>query len=133
MSVLKHMCPKCDYYMVLTPVTTETDEGEAQRNDLQRCCYNCGHMEKEKPGLVMETVIQEQASDSYRLFINEFTKEDPRLPHVKNLKCPNQECRSNQAGSGVQSDVIYIKYDTANMKFLYICTHCDTQWRSRNN
>ena len=132
MSVLKNMCPKCDYYMVLAPVSTDTDEGKQQREDLQRYCRNCDYMEKEKPGLVMEVVIQEQASDSYRLFMNEFTKEDPRLPHVKNLKCPNGACASNQAGSGVQSDVIYIKYDTANMKFLYICTHCDTQWRSRS-
>ena len=132
MSVLKHMCPKCDYYMPLKQVQEENNEGVVN-TDLQRVCRNCGEIELEKPGLVMETIIQEQASDSYRLFMNEFTKEDPRLPHVKNLKCPNQECPTRQPNSTVENDVIYIKYDTMNMKFLYICTHCDTQWRSRNN
>ena len=27
--------------------------------------------------------------------------------------------------------LIYLKYDAVNMKFLYICNVCDTQWRSK--
>jgi len=86
-------------------------------------------VEPEKKGLVMETVIQGQASESYNVFLNEYTKEDPRLPHVKNLQCPNVDCPSRVGKE--ESDVIYIKYDTINMKFLYICTKCNTNWRSR--
>ena len=121
MSLLDHMCPKCDYYM---PLARVDEEAQFIRN-----CRNCGHYEAEKPGLVMETVIQEKASESFRVALNEFTKDDPRLPHVKNLKCPTDKCPSRSAG--VESDIIYIKYDAQNLKFLYICTHCNTQWRSR--
>ena len=126
MSLLNHMCPKCEYYMLLVQDPDTTTQGS---NVLLRSCRNCGHVEPEKKGLVMETIIQGQASESYNVFLNEYTKEDPRLPHVKNLQCPNVDCAS-RAGKE-ESDVIYIKYDTINMKFLYICTKCNTNWRSR--
>ena len=126
MSLLDHMCPKCDYYMPLMEGTNEM----TGTKDLIRSCRNCGHAKDEQKGLVMETVVQEKASDAYRVYLNEFTKQDPRLPHIKTLKCPNESCPSRSAKA--ESDVIYIKYDTANMKYLYICTNCDTQWRSRS-
>ena len=136
MTLLNHMCPKCDYYMAHTE--GKTGEGEEALPDLVRSCRNCGHTKNEEKGLVMETVIQEKASDAYRVYLNEFTKEDPRLPHIKTLKCPSATCPSRT--KGVESDVIYIKYDTVNMKYLYLCTvvdpeskaPCNTQWRSRS-
>lgn len=128
MTVQNHMCPKCDYYMSLKD--SSAVPGEPRVWDLIRYCQNCGHTKDEEKGLVMETVIQEKASDAYRVFLNEFTKDDPRLPHIKTLKCPNKSCSSR--ASGGESDVIYIKYDTVNMKYLYICTKCDVQWRSRS-
>ena len=130
MSLLDHMCPKCDYYMPLQE--GQTGDGEDVTPDLIRMCRNCGHSKEESKGLVMETVIQEKASDAYKVYLNEFTKDDPRLPHIKTLKCPNANCASRT--SGAESDVIYIKYDMINMKYLYICTveGCNTQWRSRS-
>ena len=127
MSLLDHMCPKCDYYM---PLTQDPEASSQLSGVLIRACRNCGHREQEKKGLVMESVIQGQASESYSVFLNEFTKEDPRLPHVKNLQCPNQACGSRTGQA--EPDVIYIKHDSANMKYLYICTVCDTNWRSRS-
>ncbi len=129
------MCPKCDYYMPLGEGNLDAElEGDdkAKAKDLIRYCRNCGHNQEEKKGLVMETIIQEKASDAYRVFLNEFTKQDPRLPHSKTLKCPNKSCPS--VTGGAESDVIYIKYDPVNLKFLYICnvTGCGTQWRSRS-
>lgn len=133
MSLLDHMCPKCDYYMPLVNVqeTVEDEEGnEVTERKVKRVCRACGHQEDEKKGLVMETAIQQNASESYRVFVNEYTKTDPRLPHTDTLKCPNDSCPSRTGQA--KSDVIYIKYDPANMKFLYICNVCDTQWKSRS-
>ena len=128
MTLLDHMCPKCEYYMPLNEGTNSEDGAK----DLVRNCRNCGHTKNENKGLVMETVVQEKASDTYRIYLNEFTKQDPRLPHIKTLKCPNQECDSRKGGA--ESDVIYIKYDSVHMKYLYICNvkGCNTQWRSRS-
>jgi DNA-directed RNA polymerase subunit M/transcription elongation factor TFIIS len=29
-------------------------------------------------------------------------------------------------------EVIYIRYDDINMKYVYLCVHCDTTWRTDN-
>ena len=95
-------------------------------------CTTCG-IEKQQQGgcLLVETLIQEKSSEGYRILMNEFTRQDPTLPHVHNIKCPNGACASNT--SGVEKDVIYIKYDPVNMKYLYLCNvpGCNTTWRSR--
>ena len=96
--------------------------------DLLRVCRNCGYKQAEQKGLVMETIIQEKASEAYYVFINKFTREDPRLPHLTTIPCPNEECDTKR---GVPTDTIYIKYDPINMKYLYICNVCETHWRSR--
>ena len=112
-------CKTCKYYMYLN-----------QENDtLRRVCRNCGFQEEEKGGLVLEIDLKEKTSEGYKILMNEFTKYDPTLPHVNTIKCPNIGCDSNT--SGKDKDVIYIKYDAINMKYLYICNLCDTQWRSK--
>jgi hypothetical protein len=93
-------------------------------------CRNCGYQEEDKKGgLVLEIDLKEKTSEGYKILLNEFTKEDPTLPHVNTIKCPNLECKSNVGGA--EKDVIYIKYDAVNLKFLYICNVCDAQWRSK--
>ena len=126
MPLLSHMCPKCDYYMPLVSVTVT--EKEEEKQVFQRQCRNCGHAQAEAAGLVMKMMIQEKASEAFQLILNEFTTDDPRLPHVETLPCPNESCQTNTAGA--KKDVIYMKYDAENMKFLYICTVCKTKWRS---
>jgi hypothetical protein len=112
------------------PLTQDPNSSTELNGDLIRICKNCGHTEKEKKGLVMETIVQGQSSESYKMFFNEFTLEDPRLPHLYNLACPNTTCPS-QTGQAT-SDIVYVKYDIANMKYLYICTRCKTSWHSRS-
>ena len=29
-------------------------------------------------------------------------------------------------------EVIYIRYDDINMKYVYLCVHCDTTWKTDN-
>ena len=30
-------------------------------------------------------------------------------------------------------EILYLRYDDANMKFVYICTKCDTVWKSADD
>ena len=114
-------CPKCENYLYLD-TKTET---------LLRICRSCGYSEADtQGGLAMETIVQERSSEGYKILLNEFTRQDPTLPHVKTLPCPKADCNSN-TGS-VPRDVIIIKYDPVNLKFVYICNVCGTQWRSRS-
>ncbi len=115
-------CPTCDNYLYHS----------IESNELIRKCRNCGYAQKDtEGGLVLETRIQERAGEGYKILVNEFTTLDPTLPHVKNIKCPNGDCSSNTPGQESTRDVIYIKYDAVNLKYMYICTRCNTQWRSR--
>jgi len=94
-------------------------------------CLTCGIEEEQDGGcLLVETLVQQRSSEGYRILLNEFTRQDPTLPHVKNIKCPKGDCASN--GGGAERDVIYIKYDLLNMKYIYICNVCGDTWRSRS-
>lgn len=115
-------CPICRYYLYLNM----TDSGK-----LSRQCRNCGHTEGEEGGgLVSFTNLEEKVNEGYKILVNEFTRLDPTLPHVDNIMCKNDDCPSIKGGK--KPDVIYIKYDAVNMKFLYICNVCGEQWRSRS-
>jgi hypothetical protein len=79
----------------------------------------------------MEMMIQEDSAEGYKVLLNEFTRKDPRLPHIrKNITCPNLVCESNKGGK--DPDVIYIKYDLVNMMYLYICDICGEKWHTRS-
>jgi DNA-directed RNA polymerase subunit M/transcription elongation factor TFIIS len=113
-------CPICRYYLYL-----ETDE-----QTCNRLCRNCGYKEKEENGsLISETLVKERTSEGYKILLNEFTRQDSTLPHLKTMKCHREDCKSN--GGGAEKDVIYIKYDSENLKYLYICNVCGEYWRTR--
>jgi DNA-directed RNA polymerase subunit M/transcription elongation factor TFIIS len=125
-------CPTCKYYLYLDQVDMESADKSSKKVEktLRRICRNCGYQHQDRQGgLILEIDLKEKTSEGYKILMNEFTKNDPTLPHVNTIKCPNSGCETNT--SGKEKDVIYIKYDAINMKFLYICNVCDTQWRSK--
>lgn len=114
-------CPTCRYYLYLQV------EGEEQ--NLFRVCRSCGYKEEDvKGGLVMETTVREHATEGYKILLNEYTRQDPRLPRLKTIPCPDPACDSNHGKA--PSDVIYIKHDAVNMLYMYICDVCGFTWRS---
>jgi DNA-directed RNA polymerase subunit M/transcription elongation factor TFIIS len=117
-------CPVCENYLYM--------QVDAESQELRRVCRKCGFKEEDaKGGLVMEMMIQQKSSEGYKILLNEFTRKDPRLPHIrKNITCPNTSCDSNKGGK--EPDVIYIKYDVVNLMYLYICDICGEQWHSRS-
>ena len=59
--------------------------------------------------------------------INSWIKHDPTLPHMHTIKCPNEKCKSNEKDQ--TSDIIYFRYNDTNMKYMYLCTICDFNWK----
>jgi aspartate carbamoyltransferase regulatory subunit len=51
------------------------------------------------------------------------------LPRVHNMKCPNAACVTNEK-VGTNAEIIYIRYDDDNMKYLYMCVECDHVWKT---
>lgn len=93
-------------------------------------CKNCGFTEDRKASEGSECIIENNYSDdivSYKQYMNPYIKFDLTLPRVKNIACVNKECTKPK---DKDNEVIYIKYDSTNMKFLYHCCYCDSFWRT---
>ena len=132
-------CSVCDnmYYIGID---------ETGGNQLTYYCRSCGHKDETLAGenvCVLKTQIKKGAQ-KFNHIINEYTKLDPTLPRIYNMKCPNAACKTNQmassavGGGGASSnpdatsgtEVIYVRYDDDNMKYLYMCVTCDTVWKT---
>lgn len=123
-----HFCEKCKnmYYLKI---------GEEDGSKLVYYCRNCGHEDNTLTAenvCVSSTTVRRE-SQKYAQTINKFTKEDPTLPRITTIRCPNQECSSNKEGSdSTDREVLYIRYDDKNMKYIYMCAKCDTVWKTDN-
>jgi len=93
-------------------------------NNLQNFCVSKTHIKK--------------TTEVYKNIINEYTKLDPTLPRIRNMLCPNEDCNSNgEQKDGEQKDgeqkypeIIYLRYDNDNMKYIYLCGVCDYTWKN---
>lgn len=118
-----HFCTKCNnmYYISIS---------EDDCNKLIYYCRNCGHQDSlltSENVCVSKTQIT-RTEQKYTHIINPYTKLDPTLPRINTIKCPNQSCSSNK-DSKIPQEVIYIRYDDINMKYIYLCALCDTVWK----
>ena len=223
-----HFCSVCHnmYYLKISD-TEEQENGEINQSvdTLIYYCRNCGNEDK---SLTVDNVCVSEtqltrSEQKYTHMVNEYTKYDTTLPRINTIKCPNQDCKSNNdslsgqggggggSGSGKESskshsttskktkliikpvttkkklttinedtlpveemksdvhgesnkdlsntklkvveddtdsstlnanddslltnnerEVIYIRYDDTNMKYVYVCVHCDTLWKTDN-
>ena len=102
-------------------------------NNLLYYCKNCGKEEiniDNKDNCIYSNDYSNNVI-SYRSFVNKYTIEDPTLPVINNINCPNSECLSNK-DKDIEKKVIFIKYDLKNMKYLYVCKHCMSIWKNIN-
>lgn len=109
------------------------DKEKDNKQELYYFCKNCGHTKKHEQE--ENNCIFDKYYDNgkyYQHIINKYTIYDDTLPRVNNIECPNTDCICNQ-NSSVDNKVIYIKYDQINLKFLYICCHCNTAWKNNSN
>ena len=120
-----HFCSVCNnmYYLRID---------EQNPNKLDYYCRNCGHEDKllaHENMCVSKTYIKKN-DQSFNHIINEYTKLDPTLPRVNTILCPNPECETNT--NNVKREIIYIRYDDTNMKYVYLCSECSTIWQTNN-
>lgn len=121
------LCPKCRNHFDLVISDSPADP-------VRNVCKTCGFSEPFVPktkdeALLLETTFRtgssaNGAASGYT--VNDYTLLDPAIPHVNTLRCPNGGCISNTDAS--KRDVAYLATDPVNLKFLYICANCKTQW-----
>jgi len=103
-------------------------------NKLSYYCRSCGFRDdalSEEKVCVMNTQLK-RGKQVYNHIVNKYTKLDPTLPRIYTLRCPNGACKTNTEQI-TNPEVIYIRYDDDNLKYLYMCTECDTTWKTDNN
>lgn len=90
-------------------------------------CKSCSHEESiEEQSLCVYNYDNSKIKRSDLLNTNEYLLHDVTLPKIEknqNVKCVNPNCTED-------SSVTYIKYDTTDMKYLYICNHCGEKWEN---
>lgn len=134
------------YYICIDPGSNASAESSAatDSSSLVHYCRNCGHREPVKHEICVSKVQLKNATQNYGNIINKYTKLDPTLPRINHVKCPNAMCPSNPPehalsspatasasvdnASPVPREVIYIRYDEVNMKYVYLCAVCDALW-----
>ena len=107
---------------------------EENSNELIYYCRNCGEKDETLTSeniCVLETHLK-KGEQKFNHIINKYTKKDPTLPRISNVKCPNSQCHTN-VKEGVVPEIIYMRYDDDALKYLYICVTCDTVWKTDDN
>ena len=118
-------CEKCDnmYYIGIN---------QDDPNKLTYYCRNCRHVDEtitDEGVCVLNTQLK-KGEQKFNHIINKYTKMDPTLPRMYNILCPNVECITNTRTDKKPTEVIYVRYDDDNLKYLYICAECDTTWKT---
>jgi len=103
-------------------------------NQLTYYCRNCKHKDETitEEGVCVLNNQLKKGEQKFNHIINQYTKLDPTLPRIYNMKCPNAECKTNKDEKKI-AEIIYIRYDDNNLKYLYMCTECDTTWKTNEN
>jgi DNA-directed RNA polymerase subunit M/transcription elongation factor TFIIS len=101
-------------------------------NKLVYYCRNCGN---ENSNLATENLCVSKTQikkdeQTFNYIINKYTKLDPTLPRISNVLCPNVDCKTNTNND--EREIIYIRYDDTNMKYVYLCSTCDTVWKTND-
>ena len=118
-----HFCSNCNnmYYIELS----STDDSK-----LIYYCRNCGNRDENlgvDNTIILKTKLRAD-NKVYSHIVNKYTKNDVTLPRINTIRCPNQDCASNKKEK--DNEVIYIRYDNENMKYIYLCVNCDTTWKT---
>jgi len=134
------------YYLKLK---IEEGEGEGEGDALVYYCRNCGNEDESLVSNLNNLYVSKtdiKTTSNYKNTINKYTKLDPTLPRINNIDCPNSNCESNHTEETVSSqtnvddsppskkekEIIYVRYDDKNMKFIYLCAVCNTVWDTEN-
>jgi DNA-directed RNA polymerase subunit M/transcription elongation factor TFIIS len=105
---------------------------EDDSNKLVYYCRNCGNKDSllSVENVSVSKVQLKKSEQEFSHIINKYTKLDPTLPRINTVLCPNPECLTNKDSKGEDREIIYIRYDDQNMKYVYLCSTCDTVWKT---
>ena len=118
-----HFCTSCQnmYYIRID---------SEDPNKLVYYCRNCGNenVSLNVDSVTVSKIQLKKGEQKFSHIINKYTKLDPTLPRINKILCPNSDCETNVHQK--EREIIYIRYDDVNMKYIYLCSSCDTVWKT---
>jgi len=118
-----HFCSNCQnmYYIRIN---------DNDPNKLVYYCRQCGNEDTNitNDNICVSKLQIKKNEKTFDHMINKYTKLDPTLPRINTILCPNPDCETNT--KNVEREIIYIRYDETNMKYIYVCSTCDTVWKT---
>lgn len=122
-------CEVCDnmYYIKIS---------STKDNELMYYCKKCGNENNNitEDNMCVLTTNFKKKDTKYKHIINKYTKLDPTLPRMNHIQCPNEECksRSENPKDKLENEIIYMRYDDTNIKYVYLCANCDYVWTTNS-
>jgi DNA-directed RNA polymerase subunit M/transcription elongation factor TFIIS len=135
-------CPDCETYLV-----TEILNDENTNKILSYKCKNCSYKQ------VVDISKEPEYKCVYQYNYNlnktnldqntiQYLCNDPTLPHVDNIQCPNLQCIVNKQTMSSEilnseknninlNNVLYIMLNESDLTFLYQCCNCKHTWTNK--
>lgn len=122
-----HFCNICDnkYYIQINEKT----------DTIHHFCRNCGNIDNNilsNSNTIYEFDTLKSTAFKLSNAINQYTKFDPTIPRTDTIKCPNSSCKSHTNHDEFPNEILYIKYDEENIKYIYLCFHCNKSWENNS-
>lgn len=117
-------CDICDNMLYCKHVIQDDSESD-DNNGVEYFCKFCGNTRpfaQNEPKLISSLSFERK--NGIEDIIGDNIVHDRSLPHVSSVNCVNENCNRGDS----DNDVILLRYDKNNSKFLYYCTHCKTRW-----
>ena len=133
-------CPDCETYLM-----TEIVNNDNTNKILSYKCKNCNYRKvidiAEEPDYKCvykkNYTINEKSIDENTI---KYLNNDPTLPHVNNIKCPNNECITNKLNEPSEilnetnkniNNVLYLVINENTLTYLYKCCNCNHIWTNK--
>ena len=100
--------------------------------NLKQHCKNCSKSYDVKLDSTESSCVIDNnyVDDFHKQYLSPYIAYDPTLPRTSAIPCENKNC---QRPENRPEEVIFVKYDSINMKFLYYCCHCARFFRTTNS
>lgn len=109
---MQYHCKNCTLTIDATDEPTGSSSDSSGLSKLTRTCV----------------IDNNYMDDWHKQYITPYIAYDPTLPRTSAIACINDKCIRP---ADKNSEVIYVKYDPVNLKYLYFCCHCGTYWKTK--
>ena len=131
--LIMKFCEKCKFMLYI--------KLSDDNNSLSYECKNCGYKKDHQKEDIDNCIYSRDYKIneiSYSWMVNPDLCDDPTLPRVNNISCPNDKvddtsgdalCPTKNKTDPTPNEVIYVLFDKKNLKYFYMCCHCHTTWK----